>query len=135
MINQDYFPNFSFDLCRLACSLYDYFIDDEDDPTDIKNPICKLVSEWCEDDKKRNVLYKKNGEERYPDFKLYKMIARTVNNHTPENQLKRPMFQKYKVSRSSLNKKQKYLILINCQNIICEITCEITLTIKIHHFP
>ena len=33
------------------------------------------------------------------------MIARTVNNHTPENQLKRPMFQKYKVSRSSLNKK------------------------------
>ena len=100
-------PNFSFDLCRLACSLYDYFIDDEDDPTDIKNPICKLVSEWCEDDKKRNVLYKKNGEERYPDFKLYKMIARTVNNHTPENQLKRPMFQKYKVSRSSLNKKTK----------------------------
>ena len=36
---------------------------------------------------KKNILYKKNGEERYPDFKLYKMIARTVHNHTPEAQL------------------------------------------------
>ena len=37
------------------------------------------------DDNGKNILYKKNGEERYPNFKLYKMIARIVHNHTPEN--------------------------------------------------
>ena len=40
-------------------------------------------------------MYKKNGEERYPDFKLYKMIARTVHNHVPELQLKKPIFAQY----------------------------------------
>ena len=33
------------------------------------------------------------------------MIARTVNKHTPENQLKRDMFKKYVVSKRSINKK------------------------------
>ena len=38
---------------------------------------------------------KKNGDERYPEFKLYKMIARTVHLHTPLNQLEEPYFNKY----------------------------------------
>jgi hypothetical protein len=33
--------------------------------------------------------------ERYPDFKLYKMIARYVHNHTPQAQLERKEFSKY----------------------------------------
>jgi hypothetical protein len=80
-------PNYSFDLCRLACSMLDIIPDD--------TPVYELVEEWCLDDKKRNVLYKKNGEERYPDFKLYKMIARTVHAHTPEAQLVKPIFKTY----------------------------------------
>ena len=66
-------PNMSFDICRLACSLFDYFIDDIDniDPMD---SLSKLMVEWTQDDKGRNILYKKNGDERYPDFKLYKMM-------------------------------------------------------------
>ena len=40
-------------------------------------------------------LYKKNGDERYPNFRLYKMIARTVHNHTPEQQFELPIFQKF----------------------------------------
>jgi hypothetical protein len=64
-------------------------------------PVYELVEEWCLDDKKRNVLYKKNGEERYPDFKLYKMIARTVHAHTPEAQLTKPIFKKYIVSEAN----------------------------------
>jgi hypothetical protein len=47
-----------------------------------------MVHEWCQDDEGRNVLYKRSGEERYPEFKLYKMIARTVSRHTPEAQFK-----------------------------------------------
>jgi hypothetical protein len=65
-------------------------------------PVYELVEEWCLDDKKRNVLYKKNGEERYPDFKLYKMIARTVHAHTPEAQLIKPIFKTYIVKESNL---------------------------------
>ena len=38
------------------------------------------------------LLYKKNGNKCYPDFNLYKMIARNVNNHTSENQLYRYCF-------------------------------------------
>jgi hypothetical protein len=43
-------------------------------------------------------LYKKNGDERYPNFKLYKMIARTVHEHTPHEQLKYPIFQQYEIT-------------------------------------
>ena len=56
---------------------------------------------------KKNVLYKKSGEERYPEFKLYKMISRLCHDHTPQEQLKRKMFSQFKVARKSLNKKAK----------------------------
>lgn len=79
-------PNYSFDLCRLACSIFDYLVDDLDEVKDIEkcDPVKKLVVEWCLDDKGINLLYKNNGDDRYPDFKLYKMIARCVHNHTPK---------------------------------------------------
>ena len=90
-------PNFSFDLCRLACSIFDYIVDDLDDVKNLDkcDPVKKLVIEWCLDDKGINMLYKNNGTDRYPDFKLYKMIARCVHNHTPQNQLDRPEFDAF----------------------------------------
>jgi len=99
-------PNMSFDLCRLACSLFDYFVEDMDDiePMDY---LAKLMVEWTQDDKGRNILYKKNGDERYPDFKLYKMIARTVHKHTPQAQFEGPFFDKYIVPRKKISKKAK----------------------------
>ena len=90
-------PNYSFDLCRLACSIFDYVVEDMSEVQDLSkcNPVQRLVVEWCLDDKGINVLYKNNGQDRYPDFKLYKMIARCVNNHTPQAQLERPEFKAY----------------------------------------
>jgi len=90
-------PNFSFDLCRLACSIYDYLIEDIDDVKNLEtcDPIKRLVFEWCLDDKGINMLYKNNGVDRYPDFKLYKMIARCVHKHTPHSQLDRPEFKAF----------------------------------------
>ncbi len=91
-------PNYSFDLCRLACSIYDYIIDDTEETKDLetcKDPIKRLIIEWCLDDKGINMLYKNNGSDRYPDFKLYKMIARCVHNHTPRAQLERPEFKSF----------------------------------------
>ena len=110
-------PNKSFDLCRLGCSLYDYFADDIEEQEQIKHPIAKIVDEWIRDDKKRNMLYKNNGEERYPDFKLYKMIVRTVHNHLPEKQLERPVFKKFESSKRKI-KKQKIINIDNMKPMV-----------------
>lgn len=96
-------PNYSFDLSRLGCSLFDYFIQDIDDIKKLRSPIKKLMIEWVFDDKNKNILYKNDGDERYPDFKLYKMIARTVHNHTPQKVLKKEVFEKYQIARKKIN--------------------------------
>jgi hypothetical protein len=103
-------PNYSFDLCRLACSIFDYVVDDfeviKNYPASQNNctPLVKLIIDWCIDDNGINILYKNNGTERYPDFKLYKMIARHVHNHTPEAQLIRKEFSQYVVSNKNILK-------------------------------
>ena len=104
-------PNKSFDLCRLACSLFDYFFDDIEEVKHEKDYIALLIAEWCRDDKGRNMLYKNNGEERYPDFKLYKMIARSVHNHNPEDVIKHSLFEKYITTSKKLKKVKKDKIL------------------------
>ena len=93
-------PNMSFDLCRLGCSMFDFVVDDLEDLEVLveRDPVIALIVEWCKDDNGRNILYKASGEERYPEFKLYKMISRTVHKHLPEAQLVRPMFAQYLVS-------------------------------------
>ena len=89
-------PNYSFDLTRLGCSIYDFIIDD-DEPDTIAtfNELQKTIYRWITSDEDKNVLYKRNGEERYPNFKLYKMIARTCHKHTPQEQLKFPFFKQF----------------------------------------
>lgn len=90
-------PNYSFDLCRLGCSIYDFIIDDDENPKDY-DELQRTVARWCTDDNGKNILYKKNGEERYPNFKLYKMIARTVHKHTPQEQLEFSYFNQFKMN-------------------------------------
>ena len=99
-------PNFSFDLCRFACALFDYFIYDLRKVEKLckSDPIIKLVVKWTTDDKGRNVLYKSNGEERYPDFKLYKMISRSVHGHIPSNEIHNPLFDTYKITHKKYKK-------------------------------
>lgn len=92
-------PNYSFDLCRLGSSIYDFIIDDDSDAS-IKemDELQKTIYRWCLDDNDKNVLYKKDGDERYPNFKLYKMIARNVHRHTPQEQLNFPYFKQFLVT-------------------------------------
>ena len=111
-------PNFSFDLCRLGCSIFDYFIDDMSSVAAIckKEPLAKLIVEWVTDDQNRNILYKANGEERYPDFKLYKMIARNVHNHTPHAQLSKPIFADYEFPKKKVKTNHR---IINIDKMPC----------------
>jgi len=121
-------PNMGFDLCRLSCSLYDFFIEEIEELKEMKNmsmvekakiglqngkkgiyEIAQLIYDWCLDDNGKNILYKSNGEERYPDFKLYKMITRKCTKHIPHVELERNMFQRYCSSRAKIGKKAKVI--------------------------
>ena len=99
-------PNYSFDLCRFACALFDYFIYDLRKVEKLckSDPIIKLVVKWTTDDKGRNVLYKSSGEERYPDFKLYKMISRSVHGHIPAKEIHNQLFNEYKITHKKYKK-------------------------------
>ena len=92
-------PNHSFDLARLGCSIYDFIFDGQIEDKSEKDisDVYKIIRDWCLDDNGKSVVYKRTGQERYPGFKLYKMIARTVHNHIPKEQLKRPIFAAYSV--------------------------------------
>ena len=105
-------PNYSFDLCRLGCSLFDFFIDDVDnvEAECKKSRLVALVVDWITDDNGRNILYKQSGIDRYPDFKLYKMIARTVHNKVPSQQLlKHAIFTQYEIPQKSVKKSMTIL--------------------------
>jgi hypothetical protein len=80
-------PNYSFDLCRLACSIVEGVMDTDG--------IYAVVHDWCLDDEGLSVMETPEGFERYPDFELYRMIALSVHKHTPQAQLDRPEFKQY----------------------------------------
>ena len=104
-------PNYSFDLCRLSCCIFDYFVEDMSECEEImkENKIVALLHSWLIDDKGRNILYKNNGEERYLEFKLYKMIARTIHNAVPLQQLECDIFDEYVISKKKINKSAKII--------------------------
>jgi hypothetical protein len=112
-------PNHSFDLCRLACSLFDYFIRNmsEVNKKCEEEAFVRIIVEWCLDDNGINVLYKNNGAERYPEFKLYKMIARHVHKHTPTAQLERSEFSKYQIKKQNIKREEKIMNLDNLFNL------------------
>ena len=99
-------PNHSFDLCRFACSVFTCMADDVCEIPEIvaQLPAFSIIADWCKDDNGNNICYKRNGVERYPGFKLYKMIARVVHNHVPEVQLERNEFKHFRVKKVSNNK-------------------------------
>ena len=86
-------------MCRLGCSIYDFILDIDDENAKGFQPdeLQRTIIRWTTDDNDKNVIYMKNGDERYENFKLYKMIARTVHHHTPEAQLVDPFFNQFKI--------------------------------------
>ena len=98
-------PNYSFDLCRLACSMFDFICDDIQNIQKYRDatPIHDVIFSWLYDDNGRNMLYRSNGEDKYPGFKLYKMISKIVHQHLPENQYDHPCFQKFISTQEEIN--------------------------------
>ena len=105
-------PNTSFDLARLAVSLLETLYPET--PETVKpvrimskegsklypatvSDVYNLIWSWLIDDEGKNVLRKPDGDERYPDFDLYRALAASVHNAIPKKQIELQIFNKYKV--------------------------------------
>jgi len=100
-------PNRSFDLCRLACSLLRAFYP-QTPPEKVKGkvlskegswevketiePLFNLIWSWLVDKDGVNVLEEEDGDEKYPGFDLYQVIAATIKSAVPNEQLKKAIF-------------------------------------------
>ena len=85
-------PNPSFDLPRLACSIVEGMCDSRDEP---ETEVLKLLYSWLTDNRGKNILWNKNGEDRFGGFGLYKHISRYCKDSIPHDQLTKPVFEEY----------------------------------------
>jgi hypothetical protein len=105
-------PNPSFDLCRLAVSLFEALFPDapEDkeggdvlsseeglEVMETVSPLYNLLWSWMIDDEGRNVLIEPDGEERFPGFDLYSHIAASVHGAVPSEQFGKPTFDQFQI--------------------------------------
>ena len=107
-------PNRSFDLARLSVSLLDALFPER--PEAIKpvrimskepgkmysetvSPVYNLLWEWLQDDEGKNILRLPDGEERYPDFDLYRALAADIHRAIPARQIEKALFSGYRVER------------------------------------
>ena len=103
-------PNPSFDLCRLSVSMIESLYEERPanampvkimtkEPgkmyAETVSPVYNMLWEWLQDDDGKNVLRLPNGEERYPDFDLYRVLAAEVHKAVPSRQIERAMFKEF----------------------------------------
>lgn len=114
---QEILPNPSFDLARLAVSLLDGLFEELPEPIKTKSKgsrkiinsetnwtvyeteshIFNLLWSWTVDDNGRTIYINKDYTERYPGFELYKVLATSVHNAVPREQLNRDEFSIFKI--------------------------------------
>ncbi len=94
---QEIAPNMSFDLCRLAVSLFETLYPAFDPAEDIdESPLANLLWSWLQDDKGESILYDEEGEERFPGFDLYVHIAQHVHGAVPSKQFSSKAFSQFR---------------------------------------
>jgi hypothetical protein len=116
-------PNPSFDLCRLAVSLFDALFPDAPEEKEggltlsaepgltveeTVSPLYNVLWSWMLDDEGRNVLVEPSGEERFPDFDLYKHIAEHVHGAIPSYQFSKAAFDRFQVNPSEVGDVKKW---------------------------
>lgn len=120
-------PNPSFDLCRLAISMFDALyqeepslkengkkISEEDERItfETESELYNLLWKWLTDSEGKNILRNPDDSERFPDFELYKHIARHSNNSIPRIEAQLPYFDNlYRVAKEEIPENTKVWIL------------------------
>jgi len=108
-------PNMSFDLCRLAISMLEgLFLEKPDRKKgsqvilsqeggwkvyETVSPLYNLLWCWTLDDDGQTVYEDEEGEERFPGFDLYIQIAHSVHDAVPRDQIRKPLFQEYRLKK------------------------------------
>ena len=107
------FPNKSFDLSRLSCSLVRGLFPYNPAPRkngrvltkekgweviETNHPLFNLLWTWLRSETGENILEKKDGREKYPGFDLYIEIAHHVKGAVPRIQLTHSCMSIFKVS-------------------------------------
>jgi hypothetical protein len=115
-------PNPSFDLSRFTVSVFESLFPVSppvkkrgavlsEEPglrvQETESPLYNLLWSWLICDDGHNVLMNPDGGERYPDFDLYKVIAAEVHDAIPSDQVRKPIFEKFRVKKGQVPKKQK----------------------------
>jgi hypothetical protein len=110
-------PNPSFDLSRLAVSLLDGIFPEapkekrdgsilsSEEGMVVKetvSPLYNLLWSWMVDDTGENILIDADGEEKFPDFGLYRHIAAYVHSAVPAQQFSKPAFDQFQVAEKEV---------------------------------
>ncbi len=104
------YPNRSFDLCRLSCSLVRalYPLNPANLPTgavltkegsvtvrETAHPVFNILWTWLKIKNGQNVLETADGHEKYPGFELYSVIAADAKDAVPDAQFGKAAFQPF----------------------------------------
>lgn len=110
-------PNPSFDLSRLAVSLIDGIFPEapaekkggavlsSEEGLTVKetiSPLYNVLWSWMVDDEGENILIEADGEEKFPDFGLYRHIAAHVHSAVPAQQFSKPAFDQFQVAEKEV---------------------------------
>ena len=115
-------PNPSFDLARLAVSMFEALFPEE--PAKRKNgkilsqeegltvretesDLFNVMWSWMVTDFGENVLINAAGEEKYPDFDLYNVIAEQCHQAVPAEQVDKKPFSHFKIGKTDVPQGQK----------------------------
>ena len=120
-------PNASFDLARLAVSVFEGIfpvppadkeggaIISSEEGIEVKETVAPLFNcmwKWMLDDNGENILNNADGSERFPDFDLYKHIAEKVHGAVPSRQFVDPAFDRFQVNPSTVGD-------VKCWSLFC----------------
>jgi len=120
-------PNPSFDLARLAVSLFDALFPESpkereggmtmssEEGLEMEETVSDLYNvlwSWMIDDEGCNILVDPSGEERFPDFDLYRHIAASVHCAIPSQQFSKPAFDQFQVNSSEIGDVKKWSLFV-----------------------
>jgi len=105
------YPNPSFDLARLAISIFESLFPEKPEETanilsseegrivkETKSDLYNVLWMWLIDIDGNNILLNSEDEERFPDFELYVHIAANCKNAIPKEQIYKKPFIKFLVN-------------------------------------
>jgi len=116
------YPNASFDLSRLAVSLFEGIFPEQ--PTmrpdgailsrepgleirETQSELYNLLWSWMVTRSGENILINEEGDEKYPSFDLYTTIAAEVDSARPRDQVKKKIFKDYIMKKGRAPQNQK----------------------------